>query len=333
MLLRVEDLAVSFHVDGQVIRAVDGVSLHVDRGETLAIVGESGSGKSVTAHSLLGLLPIPPGRVERGRALFGGAGGAGEVDLLSMSQRELRRVRGRRIACVFQDPMTSLNPYLRVERQLTEVLELHEGLDRRAARGRALEMLELVGIPDAARRLRAWPHELSGGMRQRVMIAMALLCGPELLIADEPTTALDVTIQAQILELLGSLQRRFDMAMLFITHDLGVVAGIADRVAVLYAGRVVETGSAEALFARPAHPYTQALLRAAPQIRGPRRERLLTVEGQPPDPADRPSGCPFHPRCPLVGDRCRSQAPPLVERGGEHLSWCWEADRAAGEGP
>ena len=322
-LLQVEGLEAHFHVDGDVVRAVDGVSFHVSRGETLAIVGESGSGKSVSTHSILGLLPTPPARIAGGRVVFDG------VDLLALPEKELRKVRGDRIAMIFQDPMTSLNPYLRVERQLTEVLQLHRGMARKAARARSVEMLSWVGIPDPERRIDAWPHELSGGMRQRVMIAMALLCEPELLIADEPTTALDVTIQAQILELLERLQKQFGTAILFITHDLGVVAGIADRVMVMYAGRVMETGPTDAMFAAPAHPYTRALLRAVPHLGEGARERLLTIEGQPPDPAHKPPGCPFHPRCSFARDLCRERFPDPVDRGGGHVSWCWEADSVA----
>ncbi|GMV42908.1 MAG: ABC transporter ATP-binding protein [Myxococcales bacterium] len=327
MLLQVEGLETHFHVDGEVVRAVDGVSFHVGRGETLAVVGESGSGKSVSTHSILGLLPVPPARVAGGRALFDG------VDLLRLSQRELRGIRGDRIAMIFQDPMTSLNPYLRVERQLTEVLQLHRGVSRRAARERSVEMLKWVGIPDPERRIDAWPHELSGGMRQRVMIAMALLCEPELLIADEPTTALDVTIQAQILELLARLQGQFGTAIVFITHDLGVVAGIAHRVMVMYAGKVMETGPTEALFGDAAHPYTRALLRAVPRLGAGARERLLTIDGQPPDPARKPAGCPFHPRCTFAQAVCKERFPEPVELGGGHVSWCWEVEAVrAGEG-
>ena len=316
-LLRVRDLRTSFHVDGGIVRAVDGLSFHVDRGETLAIVGESGSGKSVASLSLLRLLPIPPARIEGGEALLGG------VDLLAMSEAALRRIRGNRIAMIFQDPMSSLNPFLRVSRQLTEVLELHKGMGRQAARERSIEMLSLVGIPEPEVRIDAWPHELSGGMRQRVMVAMALLCQPEVLIADEPTTALDVTIQAQILLLLAALQREFRMALILITHDLGVVARVADRVAVMYAGQIVEQGSVEKIFETPLHPYTQGLLSCIP-IPGKtaRGSHLGSIPGMVPSMIGDIQGCHFRDRCPHAWPDCAASAIPLRPIGDDRAYRC-----------
>ena len=275
-LLEVTDLRTHFHTRGGVYRAVDGVSFHLERGEILGIVGESGSGKSVTCLSLLGLIPKPPGRIEGGRAMFDG------TDLLAAPPAILRTIRGKRIAMIFQDPMTSLNPYLRISDQLIEPLLIHEKISRKAALARALAMLEAVGIQDPTRRLHAYPHEFSGGMRQRVMIAMALITRPDILIADEPTTALDVTVQAQILALIKKLQREFGMAVIFITHDLGIVSGLCDRVQVMYAGRVVETADTRAIFRSPQHPYTRALQRCVPSLQ-PKGRPLFTIPGLPPD--------------------------------------------------
>ena len=314
-LLEVTDLRTHFHTRNGVVRAVDGVSFALEKGETLGLVGESGSGKSVTCQSLLRLVPQPPARLA-GRALFAG------TDLLACPARELRAIRGRRIGMIFQDPMTSLNPYLRISDQLIEPLLIHEKLSRRDALARGLAMLEAVGINDAAARLHHYPHEFSGGMRQRVMIAMALIARPELLIADEPTTALDVTVQAQILDLIRRLQTGFGMAVIFITHDLGVVAGLCDRVQVMYAGRIVESATTTDLFARPQHPYTRALQRSIPALQ-PKGAELFTIPGLPPDLSRLPPGCPFAPRCEFAVEKCRTgDAPPLVETQPAHHSAC-----------
>ncbi len=314
-LLTVTDLRTSFHTRNGVTRAVDGVSFHVDRGETLGVVGESGSGKSVTGYSLMGLVPQPPGRIEGGTAMFDG------VDLLHCPPKEARAIRGKRIAMIFQDPMTSLNPYLRISDQLIEPLLIHEDISRRDARARALAMLEAVGVSDAQRRLDAHPHEFSGGMRQRVMIAMALSTNPELLIADEPTTALDVTIQAQILELIQRLQKELGMAVIFITHDLGVVSGLCDRVQVMYAGRIVETGDTRTLFRSPRHPYTRALQRSIPALQ-PKGSTLFTIPGLPPDLSKPIAGCAFAPRCEHASDRCQTERPELAPVAPGHAQAC-----------
>ncbi len=314
-LLDVSNLRTYFHTRNGIVRAVDGVSFKVEAGETLGLVGESGSGKSVTCYSLLGLIPQPPGRIESGQALFAG------IDLLHCSTGERRRIRGRRIAIVFQDPMTSLNPYLRISTQLIEPLTVHEGVKPKVALARAIAALEEVGIPDAARRVRSYPHEFSGGMRQRVMIAMALITRPELLIADEPTTALDVTVQAQILELLKRLQQERGMSVIFITHDLGVVAGLCDRVHVMYAGRIVEAASTTPLFAAPRHPYTRALQRSIPALQ-PKGAELFTIPGQPPDVSRAIPGCPFAERCVDVVERCRTTPVELQEIVPAHASAC-----------
>jgi oligopeptide transport system ATP-binding protein len=305
-LLQVDDLAVRFATPEGELTAVDGMSFRLERGRTLGIVGESGAGKTQAMLALMGLL-AGNGRAS-GRALFRGD------DLLSLPPAALNRVRGARIAMIFQDPMTALNPYLTVERQMTEVLEWHQGLSRRAARTRAIATLEAVRIPDAAQRLRRYPHEFSGGMRQRIMIAMALMCEPDVLVADEPTTALDVTVQAQIVALLRDLQRDFGTAIVLITHDLGVVAGLCDEVMVLYGGRVMEHGSAERIFERPTHPYTLGLLGAVPRL-DREGERLLAIPGVPPDMARLPAGCPFTERCTFAQERCAVERPPLVPAG------------------
>jgi oligopeptide transport system ATP-binding protein len=321
-LLTVTDLRTSFHTRNGVYRAVDGVSFSVERGETLGIVGESGSGKSVTCYSIMGLVPQPPGRIEGGSALFDG------VDLLRCSPRQARSVRGKRVSMIFQDPMTSLNPYLRVSEQVIEPLLIHESISRKEALGRALEMMEAVGINDAARRIRFYPHEFSGGMRQRVMIAMALVTRPELLIADEPTTALDVTVQAQILDLIRREQRELGMAVIFVTHDLGVVAGLCDRVQVMYGGRVMETGDTRTLFRSPAHPYTRALQRSIPGLQ-PKGEELFTIPGSPPDVSKPIAGCAFAPRCGFAADVCAAARPGLAEVAPGHAHACVRV--AAGE--
>jgi oligopeptide transport system ATP-binding protein len=314
-LLEVDDLRVQFHTRNGIARAVDGISYTLERGDTLGIVGESGSGKSVSQYALLGLLPTPPARIASGSARFQG------VDLLRGGPAVLRHVRGKRIAMIFQDPMTALNPWMRIGDQVMEPLRVHEHCTRAEARRRAIAALEQVGIQEAERRMRLYPHEFSGGMRQRVMIAMALIGRPELLIADEPTTALDVTVQAQILELIKGLQRELGMAMVLITHDLGVIAGACDRVLVMYAGQIVESAATDALFAGPRHPYTRALMAAMPSAHAP-GDALYTIPGMPPDPAQPRAGCPFAPRCAEVRDACRSTecAPRPVVPG--HLSAC-----------
>jgi oligopeptide transport system ATP-binding protein len=314
-LLSVTDLRTHFHTRSGVYRAVDGVSFSVERGETLGIVGESGSGKSVTCYSVMGLIPIPPGRIESGSAMFDG------VDLLHCSPRQARAIRGKRISMIFQDPMTSLNPYLRISEQVIEPLIIHEDITRREALGRALEMMEAVGINDAARRIHQYPHEFSGGMRQRVMIAMALITRPELLIADEPTTALDVTVQAQILDLIRRLQRELGMAVVFVTHDLGVVAGLCDRVQVMYAGRIMETAGAEELFQRPLHPYSRALQRSIPALQ-PKGRELFTIPGLPPDVSKPMPGCAFAARCGYAADPCNAGVPALTEVSPGHSHAC-----------
>ncbi len=321
-LLDVQSLQTQFSTSGGVVRAVDGVSWDVQEGETVALVGESGCGKSVSALSVMRLVSAPAGRIVGGRILFKGR------DLLTLSEEEMRRVRGREIAMIFQEPMTSLNPVLTVGRQLTEGLEIHLGMETKAARGRAAELLAMVGISDPERRLPQYPHQFSGGMRQRMMIAMALACNPSLILADEPTTALDVTIQAQILELLRDLSRRLGVAMLIITHNLGVVARYADRVNVMYAGRIVERATARELYANPRHPYTLGLLKSVPRLDVPRRQRLEPIEGQPPDLTRLPAGCAFGPRCAFRVERCGREAPPLIPIGDSpHVSACWEAER------
>ncbi len=323
-LLQVEGLRTHFFTDDGVVRAVDGVSYEIRPGETLAVVGESGSGKSVTALSILRLVPEPPGKIVSGRILFKGK------NLLDLSPAEMRRVRGKEISMIFQEPMTSLNPVYTCGEQIIETVALHEGLDRRAARERAIEMLRTVRIPAPEQRIDEYPHQMSGGMRQRVMIAMALACRPSILIADEPTTALDVTIQAQILELLKQLQREFGMAVLLITHDLGVVAETADRVAVMYAGQVVEYCDVASAFKRTLHPYTAGLKASLPRL-GVRHERLRVIPGNVPNPVRFPPGCRFHPRCPVAQDRCRTD-PPLQAFGSDHLSRCWRAEEIAAGG-
>ena len=319
VLLDVRDLRTHFHTSAGVIRAVDGVSWNVHKGETVALVGESGCGKSVSALSVMRLVSRPAGRIEAGEIVFKGR------DLLSLPEEDMRRVRGREIGMIFQEPMTSLNPVLTIGRQLTETLEVHLQMSRTEAQARAVELLSLVGIPDGARRLRQFPHQFSGGMRQRIMIAMALSCNPALILADEPTTALDVTIQAQILELMKSLSRRLGVAILMITHNLGVVARYADRVNVMYAGKIVERATAREIYANPRHPYTIGLLRSVPRLDEPRRAKLQPIPGQPPDLSRLPVGCSFAPRCAYVVDRCREQEPPLGEVAADHVSACWLA--------
>jgi len=320
-LLDVRDLRTEFRTGAGIVHAVDGVSYSVEPGETVAIVGESGSGKSVSALSLLRLIPDPPGRISGGEVWFGGR------DLLRLSDREMRQVRGGEIGMVFQEPMTSLNPVLTIGRQITETLEQHRGANRAECERRAIELLGLVGIADAARRLRQYPHQLSGGMRQRIMIAIALACDPKLIIADEPTTALDVTIQAQILELMQRLTHQLGVALVIITHNLGVVARYADRVNVMYAGHIVESGPAEAIYHRSRHPYTIALLHSVPRLDRPRQARLDPVDGQPPDLARLDPGCAFRPRCRLAAEVCATARPALESCGAEGQSTaCWRSE-------
>jgi oligopeptide/dipeptide ABC transporter ATP-binding protein len=320
-LLDIRDLHTEFRTGAGLVRAVDGVSYSVQAGETVAVVGESGSGKSVTALSVLRLIPDPPGRITSGSVIFAGR------DLMTLTEEQMRQIRGSEIGMIFQEPMTSLNPVLTIGRQITETLEQHRGMAKEAARSRAEELLGLVGIADAARRLRQYPHQLSGGMRQRVMIAIALACDPKLIIADEPTTALDVTIQAQILELMKTLTRELNIALIIITHNLGVVARYATRVNVMYAGRVVEAGSAADIYHDPRHPYTMALLRSVPRLDRPRQARLDPVDGQPPDLSRLDEGCAFRPRCRFAITACGLARPPLEPAGqGGHLSACFLRD-------
>jgi oligopeptide/dipeptide ABC transporter ATP-binding protein len=325
-LLAVDDLRTHFFTREGAVRAVDGVSFSVDRGKTLGIVGESGSGKSVTALSIMGLIPKPPAKIVSGEILFDGR------DLTTLSERQLEDVRGREIAMIFQDPMTSLNPTLKIGTQITEVLDRHYGMSKDEARGRAIELLEEVQIPRAAERLDDYPHRFSGGMRQRVMIAIALACNPKLLIADEPTTALDVTVQAQVLDLLEDLREQHEMALILITHDMGVVAEVADEVAVMYAGQIVEQASGIDLFDRPEHPYTEALLGALPELEGEdvREGRLVAIPGRPPDLIDPPEACRFAARCPYAGphDTCATVQPQLRELRPGH--WV-RSEHPAGE--
>jgi oligopeptide transport system ATP-binding protein len=317
-LLSVRGLKTRFFTADGVVKAVDGVSFDLYPGQTLGIVGESGCGKSVTALSIMRLIPNPPGKITDGEIFFEGA------DLLRMSDDQIRRVRGNKIAMIFQDPMTSLNPVLTINRQISEALQLHLGMDGNGARRRAIELLDLVGIPSAKTRVDDYPHQFSGGMRQRVMIAMALSCNPKLLIADEPTTALDVTIQAQILDLIKSLSKEFGTATILITHDLGVVAGMCDDIMVMYAGRVAERANVYDLYADPAHPYTMGLLRSVPRLDETRKERLVPIEGLPPDLIELPDVCPFHPRCVYAADKCRAEMPPLLDVGeNHHQAACW----------
>lgn len=316
-LLEVKNLKTQFFTQDGVVHAVNGITYSVGAGETVAIVGESGSGKSVGVMSLIRLIPQPPGKIVDGQVLFDGQ------DLLKLSEDELRHVRGNRIAMIFQDPMTSLNPVLTVGRQITEALELHLNMNREQSRKRAIELLQMVGIPAAESRIDDYPHQFSGGMRQRVMIAMGLSCNPQLLIADEPTTALDVTIQAQIVDLVGRLKNELGMAIIWITHDLGVVAGMAERVLVMYAGFIVEEAPVDQIYARPRHPYTLGLLRSIPRLDLGRQKRLVPIEGLPPDLLEAPNHCPFAPRCQFVFDKCWQENPPLEFVGPNHRAACW----------
>ncbi|MER3602440.1 MAG: dipeptide ABC transporter ATP-binding protein DppD [Thermus sp.] len=320
-LLEVRDLKVHFFTDDGVVKAVDGVSFHIDKGETLAVVGESGSGKSVTSLAIMRLIPTPPGQIVGGEVLFRGKDGQLK-DLTRLSEPEMRGIRGNDIAMIFQEPMTSLNPVYTVGDQIAEAIMLHQGKSRKEALELAAQMLDLVGIPEPKKRLSNYPHQMSGGMRQRVMIAMALSCNPSLLIADEPTTALDVTIQAQILELMKKLQEEIGMSILFITHNLGVVAEMADRVVVMYAGRPVEYADVVRIFKEPKHPYTWGLLNSVPKL-SERAERLVPIEGQPPSLIDLPPGCAFAPRCPFALEVCTTADPPEYPVGSDHTARCY----------
>ena len=316
-LLEVKNLKTQFFTQDGVVHAVNGISYTVDKGETVAIVGEPGCGKSVGVMSLIRLIPQPPGKIVDGEVWFDGQ------DLLKLTEEELRHIRGNKIAMIFQDPMTSLNPVLTIGRQITEALELHLGMNREQSRKRAVQLLEMVGIPGAESRLDDYPHQFSGGMRQRVMIAMGLSCDPQLLIADEPTTALDVTIQAQIIDLVGHLKEELGMAIIWITHDLGVVAGMAERVIVMYAGFIIEQAPVDQVYSNPRHPYTLGLLRSIPRLDLGRQKRLIPIDGLPPDLLDLPSQCPFAPRCSFAIEKCWQANPPLDEVGPGHIAACW----------
>jgi len=317
-LLNVQNLETHFNTPEGIVHAVNGVSFTLNQGETLGVVGESGCGKSVTMLSCLKLIACPPGEIVAGKALFK------DKDLLQMENEEIRKIRGSRISMVFQDPMTSLNPVINIGKQLAEPLIEHMDMTGEQARKRSIELLDLVGIPNADERLKDYPHQYSGGMRQRVMIAMALSCMPEILIADEPTTALDVTIQAQIVELVKRLRQEFGMAIIWITHDLGVVANIAQRVAVMYGGYIIEEASVKELYANPSHPYTLGLIGSLPKLNETGHTRLYSIEGMPPVLYQKPQACPFSPRCAWVSERCWNENPPLVDMNPEHRIACWE---------
>jgi oligopeptide transport system ATP-binding protein len=319
-LLSVRDLRTYFETEDGTVKAVDGVSFNLKRGETLGIVGESGSGKSVTNLSIIRLIQSPPGRIVSGEVIFHGQ------DIMALTPEEVRHIRGKRISMIFQDPMTSLNPFMRISRQLGEITELHLGHTRDQAREHAIQMLETVGIPEARARVDSYPHEFSGGMRQRVMIAMALACEPELLIADEPTTALDVTIQAQILELIKNLKEKTGTSVILITHDLGVVAGMTDDIIVMYAGKIFEQAPTRELFAAPGNPYTKGLLKSVPDPLHEEGTELYQIPGLPPDVAHLPSGCPFAPRCYRAEELCKREFPPFVQLNAEHFSLCHFAE-------
>ncbi|MBI2830323.1 MAG: ABC transporter ATP-binding protein [Chloroflexi bacterium] len=318
-ILEVKDLRTYFFTQEGEVRAVDGLSYYVDKGESVAVVGESGCGKSVSALSVLRLIPYPPGIIVGGEIIFKG------MDLLKVSEDAIRQVRGNQIAMIFQEPTTSLNPVISVRVQLTEALQLHRGLDKQAAREEAVKLLKLVGIPDAERRIDDYPYQFSGGMQQRIMMAMALSCNPELIIADEPTTSVDVTVQAQLLELIDNLRTQFGTAVILITHNLGIVARYVDRVNVMYAGRLVESGRTNIIYAEPRHPYTMGLLGSVPRLDFPRKRKLFVIEGLPPHLARLPKGCNFAPRCHYAIDRCREEKPGLEELGDSHRVACWRS--------
>lgn len=317
VILEVRNLQTYFKTDAGIVKAVDGVSFTVHEGETVGLVGESGCGKSVTNLSIMRLVPSPPGKIVGGEVVYEG------TDILKLSEKDLRQIRGNKISMIFQDPMTSLNPFLKISTQMIETIRLHQDMTKQQARERAVHMLSLVGIPSPEKRIDCYPHQFSGGMRQRVMIAMALSCNAELLIADEPTTALDVTIQAQILELIKKLSQQLKTAVILITHDLGVVAGMCDKVCVMYAGRIVEHAPTDELFEHHLHPYTEGLIASVPKLDSPRGERLFSIEGQPPNVIDLPPCCPFHPRCNKAMDICKCAYPPEKAMGENHKVSCW----------
>ena len=319
-LLEVKNLRTHFYTFEGVVKAVDGVSYDLEEGETLGLVGESGCGKSVSAMSLMRLIPDPPGKIVDGEILFEGQ------DVLQLSMDEMRHIRGAKMSMVFQEPMTSLNPVLNLEKQLGETLQLHKGMTKQEARQESVQLLARVGIPDPERRVRQYPHQFSGGMRQRVMIAMALSCNPRVIIADEPTTALDVTIQAQILELMKGLTQEFGVAMIVITHNLGVVARYADRMNIMYAGKIIERGESAEIYSNPRHPYTVGLLKSVPRLDLPRRTRLDPIEGQPPDLIAVPKGCAFRARCKWAVDKCATDEPGLETVAEGHYSACWRSE-------
>jgi len=323
IILQVKDLKTYFHVDEGIVKAVDGVTFDLRQGETLGLVGESGSGKSVTNLSIMNLVPFPPGRIAGGEVLYRGQ------DLLKMTPNQIRDIRGNKISMIFQDPMTSLNPFLKISTQMIETLVLHQGLSKAAARDKAIEMLKLAGIPAAEKRIDNYPHQFSGGMRQRVMIAMALSCNPDILIADEPTSALDVTIQAQILDLIRDLTARLGTAVIMITHSLGVVAGLCDTICVMYAGRIVERGPVDEIFAHPRHPYTQGLIKSVPRLDKFTNERLQSIQGQPPNVIDLPDCCPFYPRCDKAMDICKQKYPASTAFDDGCATSCWLYSREA----
>ena len=316
-ILQVKNLQTWFWTDAGIVKAVDGVSFDLHKREMLASVGESGSGKSVTNLAIMNLIPNPPGKIIGGEVWFGGK------DVLKMDKQEIRQLRGNKISMIFQDPMTSLNPFLKISTQMIETIRLHQGLSKKDARDRAIEMLKLVGIPAAEKRVDCYPHQFSGGMRQRVMIAMGLSCDPEVLIADEPTSALDVTIQAQILDLIGDLSARLGTAVILITHSLGLVAGMCDRVCVMYAGRIVEQGGVDELFANPAHPYTRGLIKSVPRMDKKNTGRLFSISGQPPHVIDLPPCCPFYPRCSEAMPQCKTEYPASYSLSPSHRTSCW----------
>jgi len=317
VILQVKDLKTYFTVDEGLVKAVDGVSFDLHKGETLGIVGESGSGKSVTNLSIINLIPTPPGKIAGGEVLYRGQ------DLLKIPAHDLRKIRGNKVSMIFQDPMTSLNPFLKVSTQMIETIVLHQGLDKKAAKEKAIDMLKLAGIPAPEKRIDQYPHQFSGGMRQRVMIAMGLSCNPEILIADEPTSALDVTIQAQILELMQDLTKKLGTAVILITHSLGVVAGMCDTLCVMYAGRIVERGRTEDIFEKPMHPYTMGLIKSVPRLDRENAERLYSIEGQPPNVIDLPDCCPFYPRCEKAMDICKKKYPAAARAENGRAVSCW----------
>lgn len=322
-LLEVKDLKTYFHTDKGVGKAVDGVSFEIGRKKTLGVVGESGCGKSVTAMSIMGLIPQPPGQIESGAIRFYGQDGITDLAKLEPKGREYRKIRGNEIAMIFQEPMTSLNPVYTVGYQISEAIILHQNLSKADAKLKSIEMLAAVGIPLPERRVNEFPYQLSGGMRQRVMIAMALSCRPSLLIADEPTTALDVTIQAQVLDLMNKLKKDFDTSLLFITHDMGVIAEMADDVVIMYLGKIVESGPVREIFNNPKHPYTEGLLKSIPSITDKQKEKLETIEGNVPSPFNVPTGCGFAPRCPKKMDICEQKNPELQASENDHQTSCW----------